>query len=50
MATDGVRSGFSRGLPSRLTPQRLADLILAHEARDTDDALVLVARLRGGAP
>jgi hypothetical protein len=50
LATDGVRSGFSSGLPPGLAPQRLADLILAHEARDTDDALVLVARLRDGSP
>jgi hypothetical protein len=47
LATDGVRSGFSRGLAPGLPPQRLADLILGTDARDTDDALVLVARLRG---
>lgn len=49
LATDGVRSGFSSGLAPGLPPQRLADLILAAEARDTDDALVLVARLLGEA-
>jgi len=49
LATDGVRSGFSRGLAPGLPPQRLADLVLATEARETDDALVLVARLLGRA-
>jgi phosphoserine phosphatase RsbX len=49
MATDGIRSGFAAALTPGLSPQQLADGILARDGRDTDDALVLVARLQGGA-
>ena len=51
LATDGVRSNFSQALIQNLheTPQRIADLILAQNGKGTDDALVLVARLRTGA-
>ncbi|HYT05350.1 MAG TPA: SpoIIE family protein phosphatase [Gemmatimonadales bacterium] len=48
-ATDGVRSPFTDGLPPDAPPQQLADQILAHHGKGTDDALVLVARYMGGA-
>lgn len=49
LATDGIRNGFAEGLPLERSPQQLADHILARDFRGTDDALVLVARYRGGA-
>lgn len=57
-ATDGVRSSFVqepllRNPLIRLTqdgPQQLADHLLAHYGKATDDALVLVARYLGGSP
>jgi phosphoserine phosphatase RsbX len=49
LATDGIREGFSDGLPLDAPPQQLADHILSRHAKGTDDALVLVARYRGGA-
>lgn len=48
LATDGIRAGFTSGLQLQDPPQRLADQILAQGAKRTDDALVLVARYRGG--
>ena len=48
-ATDGIREGFADGLSSEASPQQLADQILARHGKGTDDALVLVARYRGGA-
>lgn len=50
LATDGVRSNFSQALIQSLheTPQRIADRILAQNGKGTDDALVLVVRLRAG--
>jgi hypothetical protein len=50
MATDGIRSGFGEGLRLADSPQRIADRILARDAKGTDDALVLVARYPGGVP
>jgi hypothetical protein len=50
MATDGIRSGFAEGLYVVESPQRVADRILARDAKGTDDALVLVARCPGGVP
>ncbi|HVH67098.1 MAG TPA: SpoIIE family protein phosphatase [Gemmatimonadales bacterium] len=47
-ATDGIKEGFADGLPADVTPQQLADQILACCGKSTDDALVLVARCRGG--
>jgi negative regulator of sigma-B (phosphoserine phosphatase) len=47
LATDGVRSAFSRALPLADSPQAMADYILAQHQRGTDDALVLVARYQG---
>lgn len=56
--TDGIRSGFvkkqrqasgsSAGQPQTTSPRQLADHILAHYGRTTDDALVLVVRYWGG--
>ncbi|OLC54645.1 MAG: hypothetical protein AUH92_03550 [Acidobacteria bacterium 13_1_40CM_4_69_4] len=46
-ATDGIGSGFDRGLDARIPPQLLADQILERHSKGTDDALVLVARLEG---
>lgn len=48
--TDGIRSGFDEGLPLSISPQQMADRILAHDGLDTDDALVLVARYEGSQP
>ncbi|HEX4628981.1 MAG TPA: SpoIIE family protein phosphatase [Gemmatimonadales bacterium] len=47
-ATDGIKAGFADGLPAELSPQELAELILARHCKGTDDALVLVARYTGG--
>ena len=47
-ATDGIREGFSEGLQFEAPPQQLADHILSQHGKGTDDALVLVARYRGG--
>ena len=47
LATDGVRSGFAEAVSPTASPQDLADRILTGFARDSDDALVLVARFVG---
>jgi len=47
LATDGVQSGFARGIASAAAPQRAAQAILAAFSKGTDDALVLVARYQG---
>src|SRR2546423_3249496 len=47
-ATDGIREGFSDGLQFDAPPQQLAEHIWSRHAKGTDDALVLVARYRGG--
>lgn len=48
-ATDGIRSGFVQGLMLSDPLTRVANRILALYAKDTDDALVLVARYLGSA-
>jgi len=48
LATDGIRRGFAEELLRLVPPQPAADRILSRYARGTDDALVLVARYRGG--
>ena len=48
-ATDGVSQEFSQALGPAAGPQEMADQILRDHAVDTDDALVLVVRYRGGA-
>jgi phosphoserine phosphatase RsbX len=53
LATDGIREGFLDGLAIDASSQHLAERILARSGKDTDDALILVARYRryrGGAP
>jgi hypothetical protein len=45
--TDGIRSGLATSIAVPGTAQRLADQILARGFKGTDDALVLVARVRG---
>ena len=47
-ATDGIREGFIEGLAVEAPPQQLAEQVLANHGKGTDDALVLVARYRGG--
>ena len=42
--TDGIRSGFAKGLSTSDPPQLMADRILAEHSKGSDDALVLVAR------
>jgi serine/threonine protein phosphatase PrpC len=44
--TDGIRSGFARGLSTGDPPQLMANRILAEYGKGSDDALVLVARYR----
>jgi hypothetical protein len=48
MATDGIRSGFAECLRLDESPQVMAERVLARHVKGTDDALVLVARYRGG--
>ena len=50
LSTDGIRHGFAEELTLSDSPQQIADRILAHSGKGTDDALVLVARYLGGAP
>lgn len=47
LATDGIQSGFERLLNTGDAPQANADRILSQAAKETDDALVLVARYVG---
>jgi phosphoserine phosphatase RsbX len=47
-ASDGIKSGFADGASGDTTPQQVADQVLANYAKGTDDALILVARFRGG--
>jgi hypothetical protein len=46
-ATDGIRAGFHKLLENTKSPSDLAHLILTACGRETDDALVLVARYLG---
>jgi len=50
LATDGVRSGFELQMPLAGSPQTIADWVLHRHGKDTDDALALVVRFRGGEP
>ncbi len=47
-ATDGIRPGFADNVNLEDSPQQIADHILAQYGRETDDALVLVARYQNG--
>lgn len=50
LVSDGIRSNFAGDVPVYETPQQMAESILARHARDSDDAMVLVARYRGAEP
>jgi serine phosphatase RsbU (regulator of sigma subunit) len=49
-ATDGIRSRFADSLDLDRAPQQIADDVLTRHARESDDALVLVARFHATAP
>ncbi len=49
-ATDGIRDGWALEVTKETEPQRIADRIRSRYSKGTDDALVLVARYRGGGP
>ena len=48
LTTDGIESAFRYGLRAEGPPQHLADRILSEHRRESDDALVIVARYLGG--
>ncbi len=50
IATDGVRTDFTKLLPRAMEPQALADLILKQYGKGSDDALVLVVRCEAAKP
>jgi serine/threonine protein phosphatase PrpC len=50
LTTDGIRPVSMEHLTLSDPPQQIADRILELHAKNTDDALVLVARYLGGAP
>jgi serine/threonine protein phosphatase PrpC len=50
LATDGIRTDFADRLSLGERPQAMADRILAQFAKESDDALVLVARYLGHSP
>jgi negative regulator of sigma-B (phosphoserine phosphatase) len=50
LATDGIANGFLTEVSSHRDPQDIADRILAHHAKATDDALALVVRYVGTVP
>ena len=48
LATDGIRGGFADPEDLSTPPKEMADRILDEQGKDTDDALVVVARYLGG--
>lgn len=46
-STDGIRGDFAHRVARTLPAQKIADQILLHHSKGTDDALVMVARYRG---
>lgn len=50
LATDGIASAFADAIDPNVAPGALVGRILDQYARDTDDALVLVAQYRVNAP
>jgi serine phosphatase RsbU (regulator of sigma subunit) len=50
LATDGIQHEFTEGLFLGKSTQQIADHILARNSSSADDALVMVARVNGGAP
>ena len=49
-ATDGIRSDFAPSIRKSDEPRSIAEAILTRHRKETDDALVLVARYRGDEP
>jgi hypothetical protein len=49
-ATDGIRNGWAQEVTKDDEPQHIADRIGSRYSKGTDDALVLVARYKGGSP
>jgi hypothetical protein len=49
LATDGVSSDFGAALAVGGDAQEMADRIMARHAKPTDDALVIVVRVRAAA-
>lgn len=47
LASDGIRHGFKQEVLTARTPQQIADEVLAHWAKTSDDACVVVARYTG---
>jgi serine phosphatase RsbU (regulator of sigma subunit) len=50
LATDGIHDEFTESLYVSRPAQEIADEILVRHSKGADDALVLVARVRGGEP
>ena len=48
LGTDGLRGDFADDVRPPRAPGQLAEDVLTRSARGTDDALILVARYRGG--
>jgi len=49
LATDGIRHGFKQEVRSNRSPQEIAEQIVEHWARETDDCCAVVARYVGEA-
>jgi len=49
-ATDGIGAGFSDALATSDSPQQVADWVLEHHFKGSDDALVLAVRCLATAP
>lgn len=47
LASDGIRNDFEHDIVLKASPKRIADHILEHYFKGTDDALVLVVRYLG---
>ena len=47
LASDGIRQGFRSEIVPARTPQEIADQVMAHWAKTSDDACVVVARYTG---
>lgn len=50
LATDGIRPDFAKGLHIGKSSHQIANEILAGHSKGTDDALVMVAKYKGGGP
>ena len=47
LVTDGISYFRNEDIPAQLPPQALAEYIMAHHGKGSDDALVLVVRYQG---